>query len=48
MFSNVKFKLKTVFCNLTDDEDLKELRLKLPDVTIGLKNDVAVTLDYAS
>ncbi len=48
MFYNVRFTLRTVFCNLTDEEDFKELRLKLPDVTIGLKNDVKTTLDYAS
>lgn len=42
------FKSKIVFWSLIEDDDTRELRLRLPDVMIGVINGVVVLLDSAS
>jgi hypothetical protein len=47
MFYKVMFSDNCVFYSLTELDETKLLRLRLPDVTIGLKNDVDATSDCA-
>lgn len=42
------FKFSDVFCSLTEDDDVSELRLRLPDVMIGVRKGVVVLVDSAS
>lgn len=48
IFSKVMFKSNIVFCSLIEDDDVRELRLRLPDVMIGVINAVVVLKDSAS
>ncbi len=47
IFYNVMSSDNVVFCNLTELDEANLLRLRLPDVTIGLKNEVDVRSDSA-
>jgi len=42
------FKSNVVLCSLIEDDDVREFRLRLPDVMIGVINGVVVLLDSAS